>query len=74
MEVFFINLLPHVVDQSTPVPLQIDRPGSNTLIQPPPKGVFRKSSFNPHRRTTQNYNIVEDLAQAPSAMSSLEVL
>jgi hypothetical protein len=40
----------------------------------PPKGVVRKSAFNPHARAAQNYNIVEDLAQAPSAMSALEVL
>jgi hypothetical protein len=31
-------------------------------------------AFNPHSRVAQNYNIVEDLAQAPSAMSTLEVL
>jgi hypothetical protein len=36
--------------------------------------VVRKSSFNPHVCATQNYSIVEDLAQAPSAMSALEVL
>jgi hypothetical protein len=36
--------------------------------------VVRKSSFNPHARAAQNYSIVEDLAQAPSAMSALEVL
>jgi hypothetical protein len=40
----------------------------------PPKGVVRRSSFNPHARAAQNYSIVEDLAQAPSAMSTLEVL
>lgn len=40
----------------------------------PPKGVIHKSTINPHLRATQNYNIVEDLAQAPSAMSTLEVL
>jgi hypothetical protein len=31
-------------------------------------------TFNPHARVAQNYNIVEDLAQVPSTMSSLEVL
>jgi hypothetical protein len=39
-----------------------------------PKGTIRKSIFNPSTRATQNYNIVEDLAQAPCAMSTLEVL
>jgi hypothetical protein len=40
----------------------------------PPKGVIHKSAFNPHSRAAQNYNVVEDLAQSPSAMSTLEVL
>jgi hypothetical protein len=31
-------------------------------------------SFNPHARAAQNYSIVEDLARAPFAMSTLEVL
>jgi len=31
-------------------------------------------SFNPHACATQNYSSVEDLAQAPSMMSALEVL
>jgi hypothetical protein len=31
-------------------------------------------AFNPHACAAQNYNIVEDLAQAPSVMSALEVL
>jgi hypothetical protein len=38
------------------------------------KGVVKKSTFNPHARATQNYSIVEDLAQAPLTTSSLEVL
>jgi hypothetical protein len=46
----------------------------NTVLLPPPKGIVQKSAFNPHARVAQNYNIVEDLAQAPSMMSSLEVL
>jgi hypothetical protein len=41
---------------------------------PPPKVIVRKSSFNPHARAAQNYSIVEDHAQEPSAMSALEVL
>jgi hypothetical protein len=31
-------------------------------------------AFNSHARATQNYSIAEDMAQAPSAMSALEVL
>jgi hypothetical protein len=55
-------------------PLHLERPCLDTVLRPPPKGVVRKSSFNPHARAAQNYNIVEDLAQAPFAMSALEVL
>jgi len=38
-----------------------------------PKGVVHKSTFNPRAKVAHNYNIVEDLAQSPSAMSTLEV-
>lgn len=40
----------------------------------PPKCVIHKSTFKSRVRDAQNYNIVEDLAQAPSAMSTLEML
>lgn len=40
----------------------------------PPKWVVHKLKFNPRARATQNYNIVEDLAQLSSAMLTLEVL
>lgn len=33
-----------------------------------------KSSYNPNARATRHYIIVEDLVQAPSTMSTLEVL
>ena len=55
-------------------PLHIERPSTETTIRPPPKGVLRRSSYNPNARAAQHYSIVEDLAQAPSAMSALEVL
>jgi len=64
-----------------------DQPISSTIssleVVPPiiseltiklPKGVVHKSTFNPRGQATQNYNIVEDLAQLPSAMLTLEVL
>ena len=64
-----------------------DQPSSSTTtsieVVPPiipeltiklPKGVVHKSTFNPHARAAHNYNIIEDLAQSPSAMSKLEVL
>ena len=40
----------------------------------PLKEVARKSTYNPRARAAQNYNRVEDLAQSPSAMYTLEVL
>jgi hypothetical protein len=54
-------------------PLHIERTGPDTVLLPPPKGVVHKYAFNPHACVAQNYSIVEDLAQAPSSMSSLEV-
>jgi hypothetical protein len=56
-------------------PLHLERSSFDTVLRPPPwKGVVQKSNFNPHARAAQNYNIVEDIAQAPYAMSALEVL
>jgi hypothetical protein len=75
-----VDDLPPVLVQPSPStpptngPLHIERPSLDTVLRPPPKGVVRKSDFNPHARATQNYNIVEDLAQTPSTMSALEVL
>lgn len=40
----------------------------------PPKGVLRKTTHNSSVRAAQHYSIVEDLTQAPCAMSALEVL
>jgi hypothetical protein len=72
--------LPPSLVQSSPAnpptngPLHLERSSSDTVLRPPPKGVIRKLDFNPHARAAHNYSIVEDLAQAPSAMSTLEVL
>jgi hypothetical protein len=54
-------------------PLQIEKPNFDSILRPP-KSTIRRSTFNPNTRASQNYNIVEDLAQAPCAMSTLEVL
>jgi hypothetical protein len=75
----FDDIPPSLVQPSLPTsppngPLHLKRLGLDTVLHPPPKGVVRKFVFNPHAHVVQNYNIVEDLAQAPSAMSSLEVL
>jgi hypothetical protein len=40
----------------------------------PSKEALRRTTHNLNARATQHYNIVEDLAQAPCAMSALEVL
>jgi len=55
-------------------PLQIEKPNPDLVIKLPTKGILRKSALNPHVRAAHNYNIVEDLAISPSAMSALEVL
>jgi hypothetical protein len=51
--------------------LQIEKPELPPHI---PKGVLKCSTHNPNARATQNYSIVEDLGQGPSAMSDLKVL
>jgi len=59
---------------STTTSREVVPPVIPELTIKPPKGVVHKSTFNPHARAAQHYNVVEDLAQAPSAMSTLEVL
>jgi hypothetical protein len=54
-------------------PLQIEKPTFESMLRPP-KSIIRKYTFNPSSHATQNYNIVEDLAQAPCAMFALEFL
>jgi hypothetical protein len=68
------SVQPSPMTPPTNGPLHLERPSLDTVLRPPPKGIVRKSAFNPHAHAAQNYNIVEDLAQAPSAMSALEVL
>lgn len=54
--------------------LHIEWPSNDSIIRPPPKGVLRKSSYDLNAQAAKHYNIVEDLAQATSVMSALEVL
>jgi hypothetical protein len=54
-------------------PLHIEKPSFDSILHPP-KSTIWKSTFNPNSRAAQNYNIVEDLAQALCAMFALEVL
>ena len=44
------------------------------MILCPPKSTLTKAVFDPNSRDAQFYNAVEDLTQAPCAMSTLEVL
>ena len=44
------------------------------MVLRPPKSTLRKVVFNPNAQAAQFVNVVEDLAQAPCAMSTLEVL
>lgn len=55
-------------------PLHIEKPSTDFIILPRPKGVLWKLSYNPNVQTTQHYNIVEYFSQTPSTMSALEVL
>ena len=59
---------------STTTSAEVVPPITHELTIKPPKGVVHKSTFNPRARVAHHYNIVEDLAQSPSAMSTLEVL
>ena len=54
-------------------PLQMERPASNLVLHTP-KSSIKHTPHNPNARATQNYSIVEDLAQDPCAMSALDVL
>ena len=58
---------------SPPNNLHIERPIEDFVIRLP-KGAPRRTRHNTSVRVAQHYNIVEDLVQAPSAMSTLEVL
>ena len=57
---------------------QHTKTSSPLLLEKPmleiPKGVFKKTYHNPNVRVSPNYSIVEDLAQNPCTMSSLELL
>ena len=44
------------------------------IVIRPPKSTLKKTTHNPNVGAAQQYSIVEDLAQAPCAMSTLEVL
>ena len=53
--------------------MHIERSVADLVIQSP-KGALRHTKHNTSTSATQNYNIVEDLAQEPLVMLALEVL
>ena len=53
--------------------LQIEKPISDNVLHPPKKTIW-KLTFNSSTHVSQNYNIIEGLAQEPCAMLTLEVL
>ena len=60
-------------ESSSTGPLTIEKPNLDMVFHPP-NSTLRKVVFNPNSRAAQFYNVVEYLAQAPCAMSTLEVL
>jgi hypothetical protein len=68
------NASPDATSSSQPSgPLQIEKPFLDAPLHPP-KGILHHTTHHPNAWATHNYNIVEDLAQAPCAMSALKVL
>ena len=55
------------------ISLHIKNPPLDIVIRHP-KSTLRKTTHNPNARVAQHYSIIEDLAQAPCTMSTLEVL
>lgn len=39
-------------------PLHIERPSTEAVIRPPPKGMLRKSYYNPNAHAAQHYSIL----------------
>ena len=60
-------------ESSSTVSLSIEKSTLDMILRPP-KSTLRKVVFNPNAWAAQFYNVVEYLAQAPCAMSTLEVL
>jgi len=52
--------VPSSAPLSSSGPVHIKRPSTEMTIQPPPKGVLQKSSYNPNARVAQHYSIVEE--------------
>ena len=60
-------------EPSSTITLSNEKPTLDMVLRPP-KSTLRKVVFNPNARATQFYNVVEYIALAPCAMSTLEIL
>ena len=73
---YFYAVPPSTLDQSESQPsgsLIIEKPTIN-IVPHPPKGVLCRTMHNPKARVGHNKNVVEEIAQAPCAMSTMGVL
>ena len=61
------------VDPDVLEPLHIKRPAVEPIPRMPKRST-KRTAINFNAKAAQNYSIVEDLAQSPCAMSTLEVL
>ena len=75
MQFFFEGKTPSTgsPESSSTGPLTIEKPNIDMVLCPP-KSTLRKVVFNSNAWVAQFYNVVEYQAQAPCAMSTLEVL
>ena len=55
------------------IPLHLEKYPHDIVIIPP-KSTLKKTTHNPNAKAAQHYSIVEDLSEAPCAISALEVL
>ena len=72
----FYDVSPSTLDQLESIPsdsLTIEKPAID-IVPHPPKGDLYGTMHNPNTRVTHKENVVEEIAQAPCAMSAMEVL
>ena len=66
---------PSTMDQSESKPsdyLTIEKPTID-IVPHPPKGDLCRTMHNPNARASHNKSVVEEIAQAPCAMSTMEI-
>ena len=70
------DIPPSTLDQSESHPcgsLTIEKP-TIYILPYPPQGDLCRTKNNPNARASHNKNVVEEISQAPCAMSTMEVL